>query len=83
MLGARSRKSRDRLAEWRQDLDRRAANADGREMRGEDPAEKARRANSHLGTSSAAKSLGQFSPHGVGEFAHRPIPWPAPEVPTR
>jgi hypothetical protein len=43
----------------------------------------ARRANSHLGTSSAAKSLGQLSTQEVGEFAHCSIPCPAPDVLTR
>jgi hypothetical protein len=35
-----------------------------------------RRADSHLGTPSAAKSLGRLSSQGVGDFAHRSFSCP-------
>jgi hypothetical protein len=82
-IGSEVKKKVDRRAARGQDVGRCAANANGRDMKFKNPTEKARRANSRLGTPSAAKSLGRFSSQLVGDFAHRSIPCSAPDVLTR
>jgi hypothetical protein len=66
-----------------QDLNWYVGNANTHDSKFEISERRCRYANSQLGTPSAAKSLGLFWSHGVGDFAHRSIHLPAPEVLTR